>query len=122
MELKQRHHVSKLYVDSSNPEVIRELKARIGEYHDYYGWLREEQIWALRNNNSWQIIPVNFQKRHRQMLEWTYMLVSKRFIKIYPLLQELIVSLKTAVVIDDWKLISSRRHIRTYWIVLDWHY
>ena len=30
--------------------------------------------------------------------------MSKRFIKIHPSLQKLIVSLRTAVVIDDWKL------------------
>ena len=38
------------------------------------------------------------------MLEWTYTLISKRFIKIHPSLEQLIVSLRTAVVIDDWKL------------------
>ena len=71
-------------MDGANPEVIRELKSRIGEYHDYYGRLTEEQIWALRSSNSWQIIPVNFQKRHREMLQWTYTLMSKRFVKIHP--------------------------------------
>ena len=80
------------------------MKARIGEYHDYYGRLTEEQIWGLRSSNSWQIIPVNFQKRHREMLQWTYTLLSKRFIKIHPSLQKLIVSLRTAVVSDGWKL------------------
>ena len=104
MQLKHKHHCTKIYVDGANPEVIRELKARIGEYHDYYGRLTEEQIWSLRSSNSWQIIPVNFQKRHREMLQWTYTLMSKRFIKIHPSLQHLIVSLRTAVVIDDWKL------------------
>ena len=104
MQLKQRHHITKLYVDGANPEVIRELKTRIGEYHDYYGRLTEEQVWALRSSNSWQIIPVNFQKRHREMLRWTYTLLSKRFIRIHPSLQHLIVSLRTAVVSDEWKL------------------
>ena len=104
MQLKQRHHITKLYCDGANPEVIRELKSRIGEYHDYYGRLTEEQIWGLRTSNSWQIIPVNFQKRHREMLQWTYTLMSKRFIKIHPTLQQLIVSLRTAIVSDDWKL------------------
>ncbi|MGB7661966.1 MAG: hypothetical protein WBL67_04440, partial [Nitrososphaeraceae archaeon] len=104
MQLKQRHHCTKIYVDGANPEVIRELKNRIGEYHDYYGRLTEEQVWALRSSNSWQIIPVNFRKRHREMLQWTYTLMSKRFIKIHPSLQQLIVSLRTAVVTDDWKL------------------
>ena len=102
MQLKQRHHCTRLYVDGANPEVIRELKRRIGEYQDYHR-LTEEQIWAFRNS-SWQIIPVNFQKRHREMLQWTYTLLSKRIIKIHPSLQNLIVSLRTAVVIDDWKL------------------
>jgi hypothetical protein len=104
LQLKQRHHCTKVYVDGSNPEVIRELKTRIGEYHDYYGWLTEEQIWSLRSSNSWQIIPVNFQKRHREMLQWTYTLLSKRMVRIHPSLQKLIVSLRTAVVSDEWKL------------------
>jgi hypothetical protein len=104
LQLKQRHHVTKLYVDGANPEVIRELKRRIGEYHDYYGWLTEEQIWSLRSSNSWQIIPVNFQKRHREMLQWAYTLMSKRMIRIHPSLQKLVVSLRTAVVSDEWKL------------------
>ena len=38
------------------------------------------------------------------MLEWTYTLMSKRFIRIHSSLQRLIVSLRTAVVTDDWKL------------------
>ena len=104
MQLKQRHHITKIYVDGANPEVIRELKSRIGEYHDYYGRLTEEQIWGLRSSNSWQIIPVNFQKRHREMLQWTYTLMSKRLVKIHQSLQDLIVSLRTAVVSDEWKL------------------
>ena len=102
MQLKQRHHCTRLYVDGANPEVIRELKSRIGEYQDYHR-LTEEQIWAFRNS-SWQIIPVNFQKRHREMLQWTYTLMSKRFIKINPTLHNLIVSLRTAIVSDEWKL------------------
>ena len=45
--------------------MIRELKRRIGEYQEYHDFT-EEEIWAFRHN-SWQIIPVNFQKRHREM-------------------------------------------------------
>ena len=101
MQLKQRHHCTRLYVDGVNPEVIRELKRRIGEYQDYHR-LTEEQIWAFRN--SWQIIPVNFQKRHREMLQWAYTLMSINLFKIHLSLQKLIVSLRTAVVSDEWKL------------------
>ena len=35
LRLKQRHHITKSYVDGANPEGIRELKSRIGEYHEY---------------------------------------------------------------------------------------
>jgi hypothetical protein len=103
LQLKQRHHITRVYVDEANPEVIRELKHRIGEPENILHYT-EEQIWQMRYGGSMQIIPVNFQKRHREMLQWTYTLMSKRFIKIRPSLQKLIVSLRTAVVIDDWKL------------------
>jgi hypothetical protein len=52
MQLKHRHRCTKIYVDGADPEVIRELKSRIGEYHDYYGRLTEEDIWSLRSSNS----------------------------------------------------------------------
>ena len=38
------------------------------------------------------------------MLQWTHTLMSQRMVKINPSLQGLLVSLRTAVVIDDWKL------------------
>ena len=120
MRLKQKHHITKIYVDGANPEVIRELKSRIGEYHDYYGRLTEEQIWSLRTSNSWQIIPVNFQKRHRQMLEWTYTLMSKRVIKIHPSLQEPdSVTENSSGFLTGGNSTNSKHHIRTYLMHLD---
>jgi hypothetical protein len=104
LQLKQRHHITRVFVDGANPEVIRELKRRIGEFENIQEYYTEEQIWRMRYGDNMQIIPVNFQKRHREMLQWTYTLMSKKLIKIHPLLQKLIVSLRTAVVIDDWKL------------------
>ena len=104
LQLKQRHHITRVYVDGANPEVIRELKRRIGEFENIQQYYTEEQIWQMRYGDNIQIIPVNFQKRHREMLQWTYMLMSKRLIRIHPSLQKLIVSLRTAIVIDDWKL------------------
>jgi hypothetical protein len=104
LQLKQRHHITRVYVDGANPEVIRELKRRIGEPENIQEYYTEEQIWQMRYGDNMQIIPVNFQKRHRVMLQWAYTLMSKRFIKIHPSLQKLIVSLRTAIVSDDWKL------------------
>jgi hypothetical protein len=104
LQLKQRHHITRVYVDGANPEVIRELKRRIGEFENIQEYYIEEQIWQMRYDDNMQVIPVNFQKRHREMLQWTHTLLSKRLIKILPSLQKLIVSLRTAVVIDNWKL------------------
>ena len=102
MQLKQRLYITKIYVDGANPEVIRELKTRIGEYHYYYGGANgRTDVWGLRSSDSWQIIPVNFQRRHMSMLQWTSTLLSKRLIKIHPSLQNLIASLRTAVVSDE---------------------
>ena len=102
MQVKQRHHITKVYVDGANPEVIRELKRRIDEFENYH-YYTEEQLWLMRTGDM-QIIPVNFQKKHEEMLQWTYTLMSKRFINIHPSLQNLIVALRTAIVTDDWKL------------------
>jgi hypothetical protein len=104
LQLKQRHHITRVFVDGANPEVIRELKRRIGEFENIQEYYTEEQIWQMRYGDNMQIIPVNFQKRHREMLQWTYTLMSKKLIQIHPSLQKLIVSLRTAIVIDDWKL------------------
>ena len=47
MQLKQRHHITKVYVDGANPEVIRELKRRIDEFENYH-YYTEEQLWLMR--------------------------------------------------------------------------
>lgn len=98
MNLKMRHHVTKIYVDGANPEVIHELKRRIGEYERYEN-MTDDQIWAFRNG-SWQVIPINFQKHHVQMLNWTNELMQKRMIKIHPSLNNLLVSLRTARAVE----------------------
>jgi hypothetical protein len=104
LQLKQRHHITRLYVDGANPEVIRELKRRIGEFENIQEYYTEEQIWQMRYGDNMQIIPVNFPKRHKGMLQWTYTLMSKKLVRIHPSLQKLIVSLRTAIVSDEWKL------------------
>ena len=61
-----------MYVDGANPEVIRELKRRIGEFENIQEYYTEDQIWQMRYGDNMQIIPVNSRKRHREMLQWTY--------------------------------------------------
>ena len=55
-----RHHCTRVYVDGANPEVIRELKRKIGEFENYH-YYTEEQLCPMRSGDM-QIIPVNFQE------------------------------------------------------------
>lgn len=99
MQLKQVHHITKIYIDGSAPEVVRELKKRIGEPGQTYEKYTDQQIWSFRNG-SWQVIPINFQKRHIQMLNWTNELLQKKMVRILPNMSELLVSLRTARAIE----------------------
>ena len=48
------------------------------------------------------------------MLQWTYTLMSKKIHQDTSFLQKLIVSLRTAVVLDDWKLDKQQKsHVDT---------
>ena len=94
------NHISKVFVDGANPEVTRELKMRTDDVAPYIERIDEQDLWNMRTGDM-QIIPVNFQKRHKEMLRWTHTLMAKRLIKIHPSLHKLIVSLRSAVVIDD---------------------
>jgi hypothetical protein len=100
MQLKQTHHVTKLYIDGSAANVVRELKAEVGEYVDYHRYT-EEQLWNMRTGDM-QIVPVNFARRHIEMLHWATELMqdTAHLIRIHPKLTELITSLRTAVAVE----------------------
>lgn len=97
MRLKLQHHITKIYVDGSAVNVVRELKARIGEYTDYHRYT-EEQLWNMRTGDM-QVVPVNFARRHVEMLHWATELMQEggRSIRIHPKLSELMIALRTAV-------------------------
>jgi hypothetical protein len=82
------NHISKVFVDGANPEVTRELKMRTDDVAPYFERIDEQNLWNMRTGDM-QIIPVNFQKRHKEMLRWTHTLMAKRLIKIHPSLHKL---------------------------------
>ena len=106
MRLKQRHHITKIYVDGANPEVIRELKARIDEDTEY-----EDQIQRWKSYNDANIVtlkwlsdnmfvvPIHFNKEHRNMLAHAKKLMEygNVVVAINPSHTELITALRTAV-------------------------
>ncbi len=44
LQQKQKHQITKLYVDGANPEVIREIKSRIDEYENYHYYTEEQTL------------------------------------------------------------------------------
>lgn len=100
MQLKQRHHVTKIYVDAANPEVIRELKERCDDVALHFQNIDEDLLWQMRRGDM-QIIPINFKQRHRQMLQWAVILMQKHMVRIHPDLTKLIVAMRTAIAIES---------------------
>jgi hypothetical protein len=96
MRLKQIHHVTKVYVDAANPEVIRELKERTDDLAREFERMDEDLLWNMRTGDM-QIIPISFKKKHQEMLQWAVVLMQKQMIRIHPSLTPLLVSLRTAV-------------------------
>jgi hypothetical protein len=76
--LTQKFQISKsnscqIFIDGSNPTFIRSLKHQLGEREDY-----EEEIKYYKSNfknYDWTadmlIVPVNFAKKHKEMLSHT---------------------------------------------------
>jgi hypothetical protein len=100
LQLKQTHHVTKIFVDGSAVNVVRELKFRVGEFVDYHRYT-DEQLWNMRTGDM-QIVPINFGRRHVEMLHWAVELMQTggKIIRIHPKLTELLTSLRTAIAVE----------------------
>jgi hypothetical protein len=88
---------SKIYVDGANPSVIKSLKLQLGEDTDYDKVIAhyKSQKWDWTKNM--QVIPINFNIEHKQMLGHTKMIFEKGYVSINPKHDKLITSLRTAV-------------------------
>jgi hypothetical protein len=94
-ELLFRHHITKVYIDGSNPSFIRSLKMRLGENAEYQNYSKEELQALIKGRMI--ICPVNFSQHHRDMLMHTKLLFERHSIAINQKFDKLITSLNTAV-------------------------
>jgi hypothetical protein len=78
------------YVDGSARSLITELKIAFNENINYE---KTEDV-TLHNN---RIIPVNFVKEHKQLLQNLYSLVSNQYLCIPESMEKVIISLKSAI-------------------------
>ena len=79
----------KWFVDGANRGAVNECKSRYGERLD---WEKSEDVSPEDNF----VIPVSFGKYHKEMLEHTYHVITKRKIAIPKEFNKLISSLRTA--------------------------
>jgi hypothetical protein len=104
-QLIQKYHVCKVFIDSSASHLIHELKHGIGEYIPYEKLpvdVLDRQISS--ECGSPLIVPINFQKLHKQMARHLVKALAHKRVRINPKFDELIISLKSATTKGEWDL------------------
>jgi hypothetical protein len=100
--LISKYRVDKVYIDGANPSFIKSLKIQIGEKADYLEELEHAKAEGFGDGTkNMRIVPVNFNKEHKNMLGHTKMLMEDKEggrIAINPdKFDKLITALSTAV-------------------------
>jgi hypothetical protein len=101
-------HISNIYVDSSTPEVIEALKRGYEERYDEQ-YIHDTINYCKKNNldieNRMKVIPVPFSTEGSYMLEHAKVLMdTDGLVAINPVYSDLIVSLRSAITNDAYKL------------------
>jgi hypothetical protein len=104
-QLVQRFHLCKVFVDASAAHLIHELKHGYQEYVQYER-LKPELLETYIRNGCREplIVPVAFQKHHKDLLKHTMKAVAKQRIKIHPSFEQLITSLRSATTKAEYDL------------------
>jgi hypothetical protein len=114
-ELVKQYHVSKTWVDGSQPEFIRELKVMVGENKNYESLVQRAKKSKVEIWQYMDIIPVQFNERGREMIDhmrrWfedaKKIIIDKRF-------TDLIAQLRIATQKADGKLDKSGHQLDTF--------
>jgi hypothetical protein len=100
-ELRQRlGHVTNIYCDAANPEIIQELKRGVNETYDNQ-YVKDKIAWCRKNRllveNYMTIVPINFADGPNLLSHTKALLESPdNLIAIHPRYEKLLMSLKTA--------------------------
>ena len=100
LNLLQKYHVHKFYVDGANPEFIQSLKYQIGETSSpliYNQYIENAKKRHVPLEQIMKVIPVYFSTEHRSMLEHCKMMLEEGRLMIHPSFDKLITALRTAV-------------------------
>jgi hypothetical protein len=94
--LVNKHYVTKIFVDASQPGFIKDLKRALRENEHYEKYSREELHCMIYRGNM-RVCPISFGAGNgEQMLHHAKILMEKHFINIHLSFDKLITSLKTA--------------------------
>lgn len=95
-ELIQTHQILKCYIDSANPSFIKSLKRMLGEREDYDQQIADYKRLKWDYKAGMLVIPVAFNKEHREMLGNVKNLLEHQTLAIPNIYGNVITALKTA--------------------------
>src|SRR5215212_1715323 len=113
--LKMYHNycISKIYVDTANPEIITAIKAGLNERTDYekhISTLKTRHPKYLNLTTFMNVIPMSFSSDGREMLAHTKYCLDQGWLAIHPNFQKLIIALRTAQATDGLLEKASTSH------------
>ena len=100
-DLIEKYRCVHAYVDGANPGFISSLKSSIGEDPKYIEAIARLQKNHTRPELNMKVLPVNFAKEHKQLLQNLKMMLSDGLLAIDRKFDKLITSLNTASDIEN---------------------
>lgn len=99
-DLMSRYDIASCYIDGANPAFIKSLKLRIGEEADYEKAIARYKEQGIEDwDQHMRVIPVHFNKEHREMLGHVKTLMEYEGdgrVAIHPKFDKLLTALRTA--------------------------
>jgi hypothetical protein len=103
LKLKDSYTVDKIFIDSSNPEVIKAIKTGLNERPDYDRQIANLKLRHPKHLNLatfMDVMPISFAADGRDMLGYTKRCLDSGWLAIHPNFHKLLISLRTATATD----------------------
>ncbi len=95
-----KYNPTKIYVDGANPAFIKSLKIQLGdkgiEQREYERFEEYAKKYRKPIDEYMRVIPVHFNKEHKNMLAHCKLLLEKGYLEINPRFDKLATALRTA--------------------------
>jgi hypothetical protein len=95
------YNPTKIYIDGANPAFIKSLKIQLGdkgiEQREYERLVEYSKKYNKPIDEYMRVIPVSFNKEHKNMLAHCKLMLEKDYVEINPKFDKLVTALRTAV-------------------------